>query len=215
MLFPIYGGWNWGSDGWRDVPQLNNLEVLEMRFESVLVRLLNPVMKQGHFHILSQHILLSFTNLFLQLIFIEHLLCARHYLRCPRCKGEQTQTQLGLSFLRRPPHFSSYPSHGQCSTKFTWKQSLFLLCSGVAVVHRALVVCWFSWPSSSNEEPQENEGLYPSLLEMASPQLQTSMGLWTEHHCILPWPQWLVQAGACDSGSANQIASLGFLQWTW
>ena len=37
--------------------------------------------------------------------------------------------------------FSSIRSHGQCSTKFTWKQGPFLLSSGVAVVHWALVVC--------------------------------------------------------------------------
>lgn len=44
------------------------------------------------------------------------------------------------------------------------------------------------------------------------PLLISNMGLWWEQPITIfhPWPQWLVQTYACDSGWANQIASLRF-----
>lgn len=71
------------------------------------------------------------------------------------------------------------------------------------LVYLPLLIKWWS--------PREWR-LYPTLLANAYFQLQINMGLWTLWPIIVfqPWPQWLVQVGACDSGLANQITSLGF-----
>lgn len=140
-----------------------------------------------------------------------------------------------LVLLLDAPCFSSAPSHGHHSAKFTRKQIPFLFSSVVAVSYTLDFSCvstclFIKWTPE--------QGLYPSLsprpmlwatgilLCWAPPLLETSlctpfrklplltsnMGLWWEQPITIfhPWPQWLVQTCACDSGLANQIASLGF-----
>lgn len=64
------------------MPDVRDLQVLTRRFESMLLGLSSPLIKQG-FRLLSGDTVLSLKT-FLQLIFIEQLLCARHCLRHSR-----------------------------------------------------------------------------------------------------------------------------------